>query len=584
MSLEETKQHLMRSLSDTDNKVIALSGKWGTGKSHLWREVREKSENTAVKGAVYISLFGMGEMNQLKLKAVQSAISEGETKSATMEGMRTALRGAKKVLESVHKGFAALDEVALLAVPRLLNGKVIVLDDIERKHEKLSIEEVLGFIDEFTQQQGARFVLILNDDQLAKREVWDTLREKVIDQELRLLTTPEEAFGIALELTPSIYSRWIQKAVITCGLTNIRVIRKVIRAVNLILGNRELDGTVLTRVVPSIVLLAAINFKGIEGGPDFQFVLAAGSGTDWTEFLKDKDEEPDESERRKAKWRLLLTELEIASCDEFEVLVVDFLESGQFDASAVSKIVERYAAETDAMQARKLAHEFMKRLIWDYRLSEADLVQQAQELVPIAKLLDPYIATELCQALIPLPGGQGVGEAIVGGWLDGFRTQQLEDINDENPFGKSLHPDIEAEFKAIKAHAQTRETLFAACKYIVEHSGWGTRQEIAMKTATVADFESAIRSLDIDDLRFFMRHMLKMRIQKHTYDPHFGTATNRFVEACRNIVSDEASGRLGTLIKRLFKDSNLETDIDSPEVPVPAVPEGNVVPLDQSRT
>ena len=39
---------------------------------------------------------------------------------------------------------------------------------------------------------------MLNSDQLDKREVWDILREKVIDQELKLLTTPEEAFSIAL--------------------------------------------------------------------------------------------------------------------------------------------------------------------------------------------------------------------------------------------------------------------------------------------------------------------------------------------------------------------------------------------------
>ena len=69
----------------------------------------------------------------------------------------------------------------MLAVPGILKDKVIVLDDIERKHDKLSIDEVLGFIDEFTQQHGARFVVILNSDQLDNRKVWDTLREKVVE-------------------------------------------------------------------------------------------------------------------------------------------------------------------------------------------------------------------------------------------------------------------------------------------------------------------------------------------------------------------------------------------------------------------
>ncbi|MCX5543044.1 P-loop NTPase fold protein [Paraburkholderia sp. CNPSo 3076] len=581
MSLQETKQHLTQLLGDADNRVIALSGKWGTGKSHLWREVKEESKDPTVNTAIYISLFGLGEMNQLKLKAVQSAIPKVGTNSAAMESVRTAIRGAKKVLESVHKGFAALDEVALLVVPGLLSGKVIVLDDIERKHEKLGIEEVLGFIDEFTQQYDARFVLILNDDQLAKREVWDTLREKVIDQEIRLLTTPEEAFRIAVNLTPSSYSDWIKKAVEACDLNNIRVIRKVIRAVNRILGGRQLEDAVLARVVPSIVLLSGINFKGIENGPDFQFVLATGSESDWNDRQADKNKEPDEDDKRKAKWRLLLKELGITSCDEFEALVVEFLESGQFDAGAVSTIVERYAAETDAMQAREKSREFMKRLVWDYHLSEAEVVEQAKELVPIARHMDPYIATELCLALTPLPGGQDVGEAIVRGWLDWFRTQQHEDINDENPFDRPLHREISAEFATIKAKAQSKTTLFDTCKYIVKHNGWGTREEVVMKTATAAEFESTIRSLDVDDLRFLMRRMLDMRIKRQTYETHFGAATDRFVEACRNIVSDSASARLGTLIKRLFKDANLASEVNLPATPIAADPAGPTAPLSQ---
>lgn len=82
MSLQEAKQHLIQLLGDADNKVIALSGKWGTGKSHLWREVKDESQDSAVNSSIYISLFGMGDMNQLKLKAVQSTIRKVGTNSA----------------------------------------------------------------------------------------------------------------------------------------------------------------------------------------------------------------------------------------------------------------------------------------------------------------------------------------------------------------------------------------------------------------------------------------------------------------------------------------------------------------------
>jgi tRNA A37 threonylcarbamoyladenosine biosynthesis protein TsaE len=41
MSLSKTKERLVRLLGQNENSVIALSGKWGTGKTHLWNEVME---------------------------------------------------------------------------------------------------------------------------------------------------------------------------------------------------------------------------------------------------------------------------------------------------------------------------------------------------------------------------------------------------------------------------------------------------------------------------------------------------------------------------------------------------------------
>ena len=263
----------------------------------------------------------------------------------------------------------------------MLREKVIVIDDIERKHEKLGIDEILGFIDEYTQSHKARFVLMLNSDQLAKREVWDTLREKVIDQELKLLTTHEEAFAIAVGLVPTQYAEAIKRASVACGLTNIRIIGKVIRAANRILGERgDLQDALLARVVPSIVLFAAIHYKGIEDGPDFQFALSVGSPSDWGDFAKDKKQEPTEEEKRRLKWRLLMNELGIHGCDEFEALVVEFLESGLFDASKLTPIIDRYVAEKQNVEAREKANQFLNKVFWDHRINEAQLLEMASEL------------------------------------------------------------------------------------------------------------------------------------------------------------------------------------------------------------
>jgi hypothetical protein len=82
-----------------------------------------------------------------------------------------------------------------------------------------------------------------------------------------------------------------------------------------------------------------------------------------------------------------------------------------------------------------------------------------------------------------------------------------------------------------------------------------------MKRATAADFDAAIRGMDIDTLRRFMRRMIEMRLQRATYDVHFGTATQHFIDACRAISNDSNSPRLAALINKLFARTALAVEL-----------------------
>lgn len=568
MSLSTTKKHLVELLGDPGNKVIALSGKWGTGKSHLWRAVKSDSIDERVKAALYVSLFGLISMDQVKLKIVQSAIPKADENPSWWDNAKKGWGAASKVLESFHKGFSALNEIALLAVPAILKDRVIVLDDIERKHEKLSVDEVMGFIDEFTQQHGARIVLILNSDQLADRRVWDTLREKVIDQEVRLETSPAEAFDIAVGIQTSPYADRIRNTIETCGLTNIRIICKVLKAVNRILGKRvDLSDDVLSRVVPSTVLLAAIHYKGIEDGPDFDFVLKIGN-PDLDDRKKAADE-LDEAAKRRAKWRLQLQELGIHACDEYERLVVEFLRSGLFDVADVEKVIQRYASEADVMRARKRSQEFHDHVIWHVKMTESELLAEAETLVPQAHLLDLYTVSSLHDLVSGLAGGASVADAILDAWIASFQSKNPDVSDFDNFWHRPIHPRIQAELNALKAVTQAKTTLFDACEYVAKNSGWGHKQEAAMKSASVADFEDTIKSLEVDNLRLFLCRFVDMCVHKGTYLSHFGSAMDHFTQACRNISTDPNQARLGALIKLLFEDAKIESELNPPLATTP---------------
>ena len=568
MSLARTKEQLVKLLGQADNSVIALSGKWGTGKTHLLNEVKSSSNDDQVKKALYVSLFGLSSIDQVKRKLIETAIPGVESHEGMFDGLKNVFMVGVKVASEHYKALAAINDLnVMLMAPVILRNGVIVIDDIERKHEKLGIDEVLGFIDEYSKQHGARFVLVLNDDQLSKGDqenLWATFREKVIDQEIRLSTTTDEAFSIAIGIANSKYADVIKKACIACSLTNIRIVVRVIRVANQILDGHELEEAIQARVIPSIVLFSAIHYRGLEDGPDFKFALNAGN-PDWLRLGIDRNKEPTPEEKREDGWRMLMQELGIHGCDEFEKRLVDFLESGLFDAAGIEAIIDRYGAEKEAMEAREGAHQFLKRVFWDHRVGEAQLVEEAAIFPERAGLLDPFVATHLDSALSKMPGGAAIGEAIVDGWLEAFRATNPTELNDVNPFNNPLHPKIQAEFAAIRANVQANSTVVDACMHIIEKSGWGALQEVAMQRATTADFEAAIRDMaDLDNLRRFMRHMIEMRLQSGASSPHFGPAPERFMEACRNIANDANSPRLAGLIKCLFERTALASELAKP--------------------
>jgi hypothetical protein len=107
-------------------------------------------------------------------------------------------------------------------------------------------------------------------------------------------------------------------------------------------------------------------------------------------------------------------------------------------------------------------------------------------------------------------------------------------------------------------------TMLDAVTHIFEQSGWGAREVLTLENVTVGDIELMLRTLDDEKFQMLMARMLQMRIQKNLYDSHFGGITDKFVSACRNIVLDPNSGRLGLIIKRQFFRVSLRDEVEPP--------------------
>ncbi|PHV06976.1 NTPase KAP [Janthinobacterium sp. BJB412] len=569
MSLAITKTNFEQLIDDRDNGVIALSGKWGSGKSHMWREVQKDSTNEAIKNALYVSLFGVKDILQLKMKIVQSAVPNSKTGHVAREVITSAWRESSKFLKTLHPGFAAIDEIALLAVPAILRKRVIVIDDIERKHAALSIDEVMGFIDEFTQVYDSRILLILNSDQLDDKAMWDKLREKVIDHEIALETTPAEAFGIAIGEQPSPYASHIQGAVETCKISNIRIIQKIIRSVNRLFdGRADLDDEVLQRAVPSTVLMCAIHYRGLEDGPSVDFVLNFNGVIHAMEERQRPPDANDEEVAKEKRWAQLLESLSIRVCDEYEHMVVAFLKSGLRIEAEVKSILDRYVAEKDAFGAQTLCRRFHELNMWHPLLTNAELLAEATAVAQVARKLDGYTVSSLHETISELLGGASIADAMLADWLRAFNAVERTEFRHDSIFDRPLHPAIKTAFIATERRVHPAPSLVDACLRIASGS-WGGAERAALQEATPKSYQDSIKSLAGEDLRKFMKKNIDLYVRRAGYETDFGDAMENFAKACRSICCEDESSRLSRLVRLLFVHAKVGSVLDVHDWPRP---------------
>lgn len=578
MTLSRTKKNLLDALKDKENKVIALSGKWGTGKTHLWSEIQKDSEEEDVRKAVSASLFGVNDVRELKVKFAQALAPLIGREGKYDEAIRSTAKGVAKLIDGIFPASEGVAELFQAVMPFVLKDRFLVLDDIERKHAELSIDEVLGFIDECVQKNDCRVLLILNSDKLNEASTWQLYHEKVIDLELRLETSPEEAFDIAARLTPTPFSEGLKKAVSACGVNNIRIIRKMIRATNNVLGKRrELPSHVLNRTIPSIALLSAIHFKGIEDAPDLDFVL------NFNGYMKDMawTDAADTPETKAitqnhARWRLILEKLGIRATDNFEALVAHYLRSGLLDADVLSNVIDRLIDEGRELSARNSAYDLIERGLWSPDVPESQLLDELKGLLPDMRFIDMYTATSLHSLASRLKGGDVVADQLIRQWIVAFRDAQESNpaglLTSHNFFHRQVHPDIEQEIRTQRAKQEKRITVLDVCRSIMEKQGWGQPEMDLMRMITAHEYETAIEIASGSDLKVLLLQSIDYVKNPHLYGDFTQNGANAFVDACRTIVQRDPNSRRARLLREVFSDAGLQSRLnacDSPEAPSP---------------
>lgn len=204
-NIEKLKDYLVGSkgylLDDklSNGKVIMLSGAWGSGKTHFWKNKIEPK----LDKSIYISLYGKKSIsdieNEVLSKSFLSDFSDEDIKNISTFGniaKNIVSIIAPKIGEKLEE--AKTNLVNNFGKNALQNGGLLCFDDFERKSKDVDLNDLFGFITQLALTFKCKIVLILNSDVFEGKEkrVFTTVKEKTISKYLMFNPTCKELFEI----------------------------------------------------------------------------------------------------------------------------------------------------------------------------------------------------------------------------------------------------------------------------------------------------------------------------------------------------------------------------------------------------
>lgn len=368
MTIGIVQERLDALLATERARVLLLTGGWGAGKTHQWKQALQRAAATGNRPRyAYVSLFGLTSLAEVRKRVAEETVA-----AITLPGKAGTVGDA---IEDAGWQLKPLQIVKLLPViPYLgkleglanelsfsaVRNAVICFDDLERGGAGLRLADVFGLASFLKEERNCKVVLISNQEKLdqAGKEQLVLYLEKVVDETLHFAPASIEACKIALGEAPDLPRSLLRDRIGELGISNIRVISRLSNmAADLAIMLYGLHEGVLKEAIKTLALFGAAQFLPSDGFPSFDYLMNLEHG--WARYFRNAKKEGEETEedRKQAALGALLDRYGYGSTSPFDAEIGRAVQRGYFDHHLLLPLAQQLSVSFEAQTTQTEYHD-----------------------------------------------------------------------------------------------------------------------------------------------------------------------------------------------------------------------------------
>lgn len=510
MSIHLINQEINRFLENKEPEVICLKGEWGVGKTYTWNKYLDEARSqkkVKLKKYSYVSLFGVDSIKELENSIVENTqIIKPNILLYPIRKIRMLLKYLRITVEEApdikYKNYVNLLYFFVRSFSKI-RKQIICIDDLERKSEGITTNNIFGLISKLKEQQECKVILILNDKKLQTKDADDFKKylEKVIDVEMKFEPTAAEAADIAIDKRTRFYKKFTEYC-ITLNIVNIRVIRKIERLIKILeelLKNHD-DRILMSHLLSMILFCWACYEPG--GAPSIDYLKKHNS------FVP-SDQKAETSVE--VNWRQLINSGGYWYFDEFDSLLVTSVETGFFDQAAINKAAKEKDIKFKLQDEDNSFHQSWNKFHNSFEDNEKEVLDEMyKSFKKNVNSISPMNADGTICLLRKFKRSEQADELIKYYMSERKETKEFYDAS-HSPFLQLKDPLLCEVFKKKLSEYKDERTPREILLHIAKSSGWNIEDITKLTQVSSNEFYDLFKSLKGDELRAIVSQALKFK-------------------------------------------------------------------------